>query len=424
MARTVQTTGGLTMKTLLQINPVLRKSTSTGRIMQEIGDLAMANGWKSYVAYSRGRDGNMQSTSIPVPVGDRMSVAWHGLVTRLADRHGLASDRATRQFIKDVERIDPDVIHIHNIHGYFLNYRILFDYLSRSGKPVIWTVHDCWLYTGHCYYYTAAGCDRWKTGCGRCPQRNRFPASWLIDRSGGNWEDKRTAFTSMPKDRLVIVPVSEWIREEMSSSFLKDYRFEVIHNGIDTETFTIYNGTSVRKKYGLENRRVILGAASIWTPEKGLGDFIGMSGRLRGNEMIVLVGLSPEQIKGLPRNILGISRTDNVRELAALYSAADVFVNPTWQDNYPTVNLEAISCGTPVVTYRTGGSPESVAPGTGYVVAPGDISGILDAVRLIGDAGKTGYSEACRRHALANFRKEDRYADYLELYDGLVSVKH
>lgn len=186
------------MRKLLQINPVLRTNTSTGRIMQEIGELAMQNGWESHIAYSYGRDGILPCKSHTIPVGDRWSVAWHGIATRLADRHGLASAGATRRFVRRIEAIRPDIIHIHNIHGYFLNYRILFDYLSGIDTPVVWTVHDCWLYTGHCFYYSYAGCGKWQTGCGDCPQRREFPASWLVDRSQRNHADKREAFTSVP----------------------------------------------------------------------------------------------------------------------------------------------------------------------------------------------------------------------------------
>lgn len=357
------------MPKLLQINPVLRMNTSTGRIMQEIGDVAMSAGWESFVAYSKGRDGMRESTSKTVPVGNRFSVAVHGLGTRLFDRHGLASNGATKAFIKKIEEIDPDIIHIHNIHGYFLNYQILFDYLSRAGKPVIWTIHDCWLYTGHCYYYTSAGCDRWKTGCGHCPQKRQFPASLVFDRSAQNFKDKAKAFCSMPKDLMTIVPVSEWMRDEMSESFLKDYRFRVIHNGIDTSIFMPQESDmTIREKYGAGSRKIILGLASIWCREKGWDDFIALSKALRDDEVIVMVGVKPDKAKSLPANIIPIARTENVRELAELYSAAEVFVNPTWQDNYPTVNLEAIACGTPVITYNTGGSIESVTPATGIVI--------------------------------------------------------
>lgn len=412
------------MKRLLQINPVVRVSTSTGRIMQEIGELAMAHGWESFIAYSKGRDGLRECRSHVVPVGNRGDVCMHGLETRLFDRHGLASSSATRRFIKQLDLIRPDIIHIHNIHGYFLNYKILFNYLSRSGIPVVWTVHDCWLYTGHCYYYSYIGCMKWETGCGDCPQQKCFPASYLLDRSRQNYIEKRTAFTSMPHDKLTIVPVSEWIRAEMSHSFLKDYPFQVIHNGIDTGTFQPGDPLPVKKKYGLCGKRLILGVASIWSREKGFDDFLEIARMLRDDEMIVLVGVNGKQIKHLPHNIAGIRRTENVHELAALYSAADVFVNLTWQDNYPTVNLEAIACGTPVVTYRTGGSVEAVTSATGFVVEQGDLKGILEAVRSIETTGKKFYSERCRSYALAHFRKEDRYADYIALYDRLIKSNY
>ena len=417
-------------KKLLQINPVLRTSTSTGRIMKEIGELAMANGWESYVAYSKGRDGLPGSTSIPVPVGNKASVAWHGLQTRILDRHGLGSVLATKRFIEDIRRIRPDIIHIHNIHGYFLNYRILFDFLSHSGIQVIWTVHDCWLYTGHCYHYMYAGCDRWKTGCGHCPQRGKFPRSLFADRSARNFRDKRDAFCSMPEDRLTIVPVSDWMRSEMSESFLKGYRFQVIHNGIDTDVFSPQPAleSEVRRCYGLGDRHVILGIASIWSEEKGLNDFVEMAARLDSDEVIVLVGMDWKQLDDVlsrcGRTVLGdrmvaVKRTADVHQLAGLYSTADVLVNPTWQDNYPTVNLEAISCGTPVVTYRTGGSIEAVAGDTGFVVEQGDIEGLVDAVRRVETLGKAHFMDACRSRAVKEFRKEDRYAEYIELYERL-----
>ncbi|HIY36898.1 MAG TPA: glycosyltransferase [Candidatus Paraprevotella stercorigallinarum] len=407
------------MKKLLQINPVIRVNTSTGRIMQEIGELAMQNGWECHIAYSKGRDGIRECRSDIIPVGNKWSTAWHGIETRLFDRHGLASSHATRQFVRKIEEIRPDVVHIHNIHGYFLNYQILFDYLSKAGIPVVWTVHDCWLYTGHCYYYSFAGCDRWQTGCHHCPQKKEFPTSLFCDRSRRNFEDKKAAFTSMPLDRMTIVPVSEWIRNEMRRSFLSAYPFRVIHNGINTDIFNIYDDRQVRKTFGLGNRHILLGVASIWSREKGLDDFIRMAGMLNEDEVVVLVGIKPEDRKRLPDNVVGIARTENIRQLAELYAAADVFVNPTWQDNYPTVNMEAIACGTPVVTYRTGGSVEVITPSTGMIVEQGNLNELLKSIREIESKGKASYQEACRKYALLNFRKEDRYMEYLRLYEEL-----
>lgn len=408
------------MKKLLHINPVLRTSTSTGRIIQEIGTVAMASGWDNYIAYSKGRDGVMPSASKLIPVGSKLSVALHGLVTRFLDMHGLGSVLATKKFVKEIARLKPDVIHIHNIHGYFLNYKVLFDYLSKTDIPVVWTVHDCWLYTGHCYHYASAGCEKWRTHCERCPQKRAFPTSLWIDRSRQNFADKRDAFTSLKN--LTIVTVSEWMKGEMSHSFLKDCKFQVIHNGINLEVFDVQpDDKAIREKYGLEDKKIILGLASIWSKEKGWDDFVKMSEMLNDDEVIVMVGVTEKQQEELPKGVVGIRRTENVRQLAELYSAATAFVNPTWQDNYPTVNLEAIACGTPVVTYRTGGSVEAVTEETGYVVEQGDVEGLLKAVREIKNKGKEQYTAKCRAYALANFRKEERYADYLKLYEDLTT---
>ena len=406
---------------IVQINPVVRINTSTGRIMQEIGSLAESAGWLNWCAYSKGRDGERECVTGSIAVGDRWSVAVHGVLTRLFDRHGLGSARATRNFVKRLKEISPDIIHIHNIHGYFLNYPLLFEYLRESDVKVVWTVHDCWLYTGHCYYYSAAGCDKWQTGCGDCPQRGAFPRSIFADRSRRNFSDKKSAFTSIPRDRMVIVPVSEWIRGEMSKSFLKDCRFEVIHNGIDTSVFHPCDGSEMRRRLGVgPDKKIILGLASIWSKEKGLDDFIKLSRLIGQDEVIVLVGVDDKTAGLLPESVRSIRRTENIEMLAQLYSEATAFVNPTWQDNYPTVNLEAISCGTPVVTYRTGGSIESVTDATGRVVEQGDVAGLLGAVREIESLGAGFFREPCREHALANFRKEDRYRDYLRLYENLL----
>lgn len=408
------------MKKLLQINPVLRVSTSTGRIMQEIGELAMENGWKSYIAYSYGRDGIKPCKSELVPVGGKIGVLEHLLDTRLFDRHGLASNRDTRDFVRMIDNIDPDIVHIHNIHGYFLNYKILFDYLARRNKPVVWTVHDCWLYTGHCYYYTFEGCDKWKVHCERCPQKRKFPASYLFDRSFKNFDDKRQAFTSIPASNMYIVPVSEWIMNEMKESFLKNANFTLIHNGIDTNVFNIYDGEKIKNKYGINGKHLILGVASIWSREKGLYDFLELAKIIRPDEVIVLVGVDDKTKAKLPDNIIGIRRTENVHALAELYSAADVFVNPTWQDNYPTVNMEAIACGTPVIAYNVGGATEAITADTGKIVRAGDIEGLYTAVKEIESKGKASYSSKCRDFAVKNFRKEDRYADYIRLYEQIL----
>ena len=399
---------------LLQINPVVRLTTSTGRIMKEIGELAIAAGWESYVAYSGARDGEPPHSSRLVPVGDKADLAIHAAATRLFDAHGLASKRGTRAFIRRLHEINPDVIQIHNVHGYFLNYPMLADYLQQSGKPVVWTVHDCWLYTGHCYSYEAAHCDKWRTGCGHCPQKRAFPASWLLDRSAANWRKKQEAFGGIRN--LTIVPVSDWIRQEMASSFLADKNFHVIHNGIDLQTFR------PEAAQGKAPGTLILGVASIWLEEKGFGDLVQLAGRLQPDERLILVGrMTEEQRQRLPAGVQHIERTANISRLAALYASATVLVNPTWQDNYPTINLEAIACGTPVVTYRTGGSVESVTDGTGFVVEQGDVDGMLARVRELAAGDRLATARRCRDYAEMHFRQEDCYQHYIQLYEDLTA---
>ena len=399
---------------LLQINPVVRLNTSTGRIRKEIGEIAIAAGWESYIAYSGARDGVPQHSSQLIPVGNKLDLALHAVATRLFDAHGLVSRRATRQFIQRIQEIDPDIVHIHNVHGYWLNYPLLCQYLKESGKPVIWTVHDCWLYTGHCYYYSAAGCDKWSRGCGHCPQKRAFPASWLFDRSARNWRDKQRAFGSL--ERLTIVPVSDWIRGEMSRSFLKDKQFRVIHNGIDLDVFKPEAAEGQERPAGT----VLLGVATLWHEEKGVRDFVKLAGKLRPDEQLVLVGrMSEAQRAAFPAGVRLVERTENVAKLAALYATATAFVNPTWQDNYPTVNLEAIACGTPVVTYRTGGSVEAVSEGTGFVVEQGDVDGLLARVRELAAMDRQAVAGRCRAFALQHFSKQERYQDYIRLYENL-----
>ena len=402
------------MKKLLQINPVIKENTSTGKIMRTLGELAQAAGWESYVAYSRARDGVPPHSSRLVPVGNKVDLLLHWVATRLFDAHGLASRLATRRFVARLRELNPDVIHIHNIHGYFLNYKILSRALAQLGKPVVWTVHDCWLYTGHCYHYASAGCERWKTGCHHCPQKKAFPASRLLDRSRRNWEDKKKAFCSIPG--LTLVTVSRWMKGEIARSFLGGVRCEVIHNGIDLDTFRPSPSAETALAYGT----YYLAVASIWLPEKGLQDLEKLSSVLDADERLVVVGKRPSGHR-FPRNVVCLERTADAAALAALYTEAVALANPTWQDNYPTVNMEAIACGTPVVSYRTGGSPESITPQTGRVVEQGDVEGLAEALHAIRKQGKTHYTEACRSYALAHFRAQDRFNDYIQLYESLTT---
>lgn len=396
------------MKKIVQINTTANWG-STGRIAEGIGALAMEAGMESLIAYGRGKP---TSRSQLLRIGNDTDMRIHGIATRLFDSHGLASKAATRRLIARLDRFGPDIVHLHNIHGYYLNYPLLFEWIKRRNIPVIWTLHDCWSFTGHCAYFDFAGCDRWKTGCRSCPQLRTYPGSLLADGSERNYKRKRDAFPGVSD--MTLVPVSDWLGELLSDSILKDYPKRTIHNGIDLQTF---KPDESRSPSG--DRYHILGVASVWDQRKGLDEFMKLRARLPENYDITLVGLSSAQITKLPAGIKGISRTDNIRQLVALYNMADLLVNPTLEDTFPTVNLESLACGTPVVTYRTGGSPESVDSKTGRVVEKGDIRGLVDTVIELTEKCPLSREE-CRRRAELLYDRDSAFGNYIDLYNEIL----
>ena len=400
------------MPTLLQINTTANWG-STGKIAEQIGLHAMANGWRSIIAYGYYLN---PSKSELIKIGSKWSVRWHRQISKYGMGDGRASKCATKALIKQIEAIKPDIIHLHNIHGLYLNYPILFDYLNSIGIPVVWTMHDCWPFTGRCAYFDTVQCTRWQRGCGECPALKLYPKT-KRDTSAENFELKRKLFTA--KQQLVLVPVSNWLKELVGQSMLRDCRCQVIHNGIDIESFKPTQAASLK---GASDKHLILGVAAQWGERKGLEEFYKLRDRLDVDTYdIALIGLSDEQIAALPAGITGIRRTQNVGELAAYYTRASVFVNPTYSDNYPTTNLEAMACGTPVITYRTGGSPEALTPDTGVVVEQGDIEALTEAITMVCDKGKEHYHEACRRRAEEHFDRQICFDKYLDLYNELLT---
>ena len=350
-------------------------------------------------------------------IGTKKDLLWHEFNSFIRDSHGLASNKATRELIGHISSYQPDVIHLHNIHGYYLNYPILFKYLLSINTPIVWTLHDCWSFTGHCCFFDRIDCDRWKTGCGHCPGLSVYPRSLFVDRSTRNWRLKKECFTSV-LDRLTIVPVSNWLESFVRQSFLKDATIQTIHNGVDIKTFSPKEVSSLKETYSLGAKKVVLGVALPWTARKGFDDMIRLADILPTDEyQVMMVGLSDKQLKHLPSNIIGVKRTNSAAELAELYSLATVFVNPTYEDNFPTVNIEALACGTPVITYRTGGSPEAIDDETGIVVEKGDVDGMARAVASV---DKDAYSAFCRARALRLFDKDKCFAEYLRLYERLL----
>lgn len=350
---------------------------STGRICTDLAVALESQGHKVKIAYGR-EQVPQQFQKYAVRIGSDLDVKLHGAKARLLDGAGFGSKAATIKFIKWVEQYDPDVIHLHNIHGYYINVEILFKYLRRCGKKIIWTLHDCWAFTGHSAYCDAVKCEKWKTGCYKCPQIKEYPKA-IIDESKINWIKKRKLFTGI--NNMTIVTPSYWLAGLVKESFLKRYKVEVIHNGIDTSQFRPLEN-DFKKHYGLENKRVLLGVATAWDDMKGYTDFIKLASILDSSYKVVLVGLNDAQIKALPKNILGIKRTSSVKELAYIYSAADVFLNLSYCENYPTVNLESRACGTPIVTYDTGGSPESGGSEC-IVVEQGNLQEVVAAINKV-----------------------------------------
>lgn len=344
---------------------------STGRICTDIAQELENNGHECKIAYGR-EAVPARFEKYAVRIGSDFGVKLHAGLSRIFDKSGFYSRRATAKFIKWIKTYDPDIIHLHNLHGYYLNVETLFKYLKQANKPVVWTLHDCWTFTGHCPYFDMSGCEKWKTGCAHCPQKKQYPVSLVFDNSKKNYLRKKACFTDV--DNLTIVSPSQWLKDLVGNSFLREYPVNVIANGVDIEVFKPTNG-DFKSRYGLDGKTVILGVAGVWEERKGLNDFIRLAKILDDRYRIVLVGLSDAQLAELPENVIGIKRTNNVSELAEIYTAADVLFNPTYEDNYPTVNLEAQACGTPVITYTTGGSGESVP--TENVVPRGDLQSVI-----------------------------------------------
>ena len=402
------------MAKLLQIN-LSANWGSHGKIAAQIGDVAISHGWESYIAY--GRACNPCSSKL-IKIGGQWDIYEHLIETRLFDNHGLASRRVTKKFIKQIDELKPDIIHLHNIHGYYLNYRILFEYLQGLSIPVVWTLHDFWAVTGHCGHFIQANCNKWKTGCYDCPQsKTEYPTSLFSDRSKNNYLEKRELFTSLKN--LSIVAVSQWVKDMIDESFFKDIPSQVIYNGLDLNIFQPTK-SSLKNKLGMpDDKPIVLGVASVWAEHRGLKHFVELS--KDNTYQIVLIGIKDNQRESLPSNIITIPRTSDQKELAEYYSIADVYANPTYLETLSMTNIEAQACGTPVVTFRSGGAPETVAESTGIVVEQGNESAMHEAILQLIREGKNKYSEACVRRASDLFDMHDRYNDYFALYQNLLN---
>ena len=398
---------------------------SVGRICVDLYDVLEREGHEPYIAIGRGK--------LPEHIrgfknGNLWDFGWHVMKNFFQGKAGFGSAKTTKKLIAWLETVRPDVIHLHNIHGFYLQTELLFDYLKKSGAAVIWTLHDCWTFTGHCAYFDYIGCDKWQRGCEKCKvHASAYPYALFKDNTKWNYAAKKEAYTGVPN--LTVVTPSRWLADMVKKSYLKDYPVEVIPNGINLDVFcpaeaveasqteSVHGGEKASGQYN------ILGVANIWEERKGLVYFEQLAEKMPEGYVIRLVGVNDRQEKQLRKKfpdgkIVPIKRTKNVQQLAQLYREADVYVNATMEDNFPTTNLEALACGTPVVTFKTGGSPESLDEKCGIVVPKGDVDALLTAVRKVCEE-KPFARKDCRRKALAYGRNE-RYMQYISLYESVL----
>lgn len=390
---------------------------STGNICFQLADAARQRGHTAFVATPQREDTRTDESEFNFHFGSAKEIKQNIYASFLTGNNGFFAKKATEQLVARLKEIKPDLIHLHNLHGYCFHLPTLFSYLKASGVKVVWTLHDCWAFTGRCPHFTISGCDRWKTGCGGCSYPPKeYPIS-LFDTTHRWWARKKELFCSLLESNLTVVTPSDWLGGLAKLSYLGKYPVRTIHNGVDLSVFRPVE-SDFRKTYGLEGKKILLGVAFGWGYQKGLDVFLELAKRLGKDETIVLVGTDEETDKLLPPEILSIHATHSREELASIYSAADLFLNPTREDTFPTVNIEALACGLPVVTFRTGGSPEIPDETCGIVADYNDteafLSAALDVLR------KHPFSkEACVARG-AKFEKTQQADEYVDLFEHLV----
>ena len=379
---------------------------STGKL---VSTLSMMDEVDGKVYYGRKKD---SSNAISMRFTGDIGNVTHAIGTYFFDDHGFYNAMETKRMLKDLDEFNPDIVHLHNLHGYYVHVGVLFDYLKRKNKKVIWTLHDCWSFTGHCAHYDGIGCDKWKSKCYDCPITNEYPFSWNKHNVTKNYERKKEVFTSI-KDNLTIVTPSYWLEEQVKQSFLKECHVMTIHNGINLNDFK-YTESSFREKYHLEDSFIVLAVASVWDMTKGIEDLKELANSLPENMQLVVVGGTLSSNTTTIENALCIPRTNTVKELCEIYSASDAFINLTKQDTFPTVNIEALACGLPVITYKTGGSPEILTEKTGIVVEKNNIEKMKEV--LIELAKNNSFKiEDCIEVA-SHYSLDKMYESYLGLY--------
>lgn len=396
------------MMKVVQINTTCGVG-STGKICVGISELLTDNGIENYILYSSRSNGH----PLGIPCSNDGYIKLQALKSHILGNYGFNSQRVTKRMIAELERLKPDLVHLHNLHGHDCNLEMLFSYFMREKTKLVWTFHDCWAFTGYCPHFSMLKCDKWKKGCFECVQRRDY--SWFFDRSMEVFQKKKVLFDGLD---LTIITPSSWLAGIVQQSFLLGYPVQVIHNGIDIEVFQP-SASDFRKRYGIENQKIVLGVSFGWGEKKGLDVFVELARMLPADYQIVLVGTDAKTDKLLPGRILSIHRTQNQQELAEIYSAADVFVNPTREEVLGLTNVEALACGTPGITFHSGGSPECYDETCGSVVECDDVNALeKEIIRICTD--KPYSREQCLRKA-REFDQNQRFKEYLDLYERVIA---
>ena len=408
------------MPKLLQIDSCLGV-LSTGRISEGIARVAMSQGWDCYIAHGARYLGKSIQHSYQIET--RTGEYLHYAKSFFFDAHGLGSTSATKKLVEYIKEVKPDIIQMHCIHGYYLNYKVLFEYLAEAGIPVVWTQHDCWGFTGHCSYFGFAKCEKWKEECHDCPLLKIYPKA-LIDKSRRNFQLKKRLFTSV--NNMTVVSVSKWLDSIVAQSFLRDFPHRVIYNGIDTDVFRPYKD-NVRDKYGIKKEHYLIAVSSSWSEQKGLSDYFKLSGILPENYCIVMVGVDEETRKNMPEGIVSIPRTDNKQEMAILYSDADFVLSLSHSETFGLTAVEGMACGTPAIVYDNTAQPEIVTSEVGYVVPMESLDSILEILKInhdLSDEERANRAVICERKAREKFKDQEQYKKYVGVYNSLISNNH
>lgn len=401
---------------ILQINHTYQNGGSTGRITKALSTVMLKHGITPFVAYGYNTDNTDDDGTLCLQGFWRRK--WNILRCRIGARHGFYNETETNRLIAFIQEVKPDIIHLHNIHGHYVHVDRLMAYIKQHHIPVVWTLHDCWSFTGWCAS-GPAHCNKWQTHCDDCKMGREYPYCWFSTHASSNFDKKKSAFTGI--EDLTIVTPSSWLSTLVKQSFLKDYPVRVINNGIDLQLFKPAS-SNIRQQLGIGQQKIILACMGQFIKRKGSEDLEILTKMLADDELLIIVGVPAHQQRLLfLQHCLGLPHTDSIDQLAELYSEASVFINPTYEDNFPTTNIEALACGTPVVTYDTGGSIEAIDQQTGAVVPQGDVKSMLTEARRLINSDQQRLTQLCRARAADLFDMNKQFEQYIDLYSQIMN---